>query len=348
MTNKADELQSKLQKMAGEHTEPVHLTEDEDTGDRFLIYSTGDGMQVQLRYEGDGLWMSQAQMAELFGVDVRTVNEHVLNVYRDGELDEAATNRKFRIVRMEGAREVAREVNHYNLDMVISVGYRVSSTQGTMFRRWATAKLVQFATKGFVVDVERLKDPKEKSHFRELREIIREIRASEANVYRELRDIIALCSDYASLDDQKKYQFFASVQNKLLYAVTGMTGPELRVSRAKAGSENMGLTSWKGSRPIKADILTAKNYLGQEEIRDLNRFTNMLLDYFEQETDLQRLVVTSDAEKAVEKFIVNNERTLLRGAGSTSKREADVHCEKQYEMFRDLRNGHYLQNDNEV
>lgn len=347
MADKFDDLDSKLQKLAGENGEPVHLMEDEDTGHRFLIYSTQSGMKVQLRYEGDGLWMSQGQMAELFGVDVRTVNEHILNVYRDSELSEIATNRKFRIVRKEGSREVARELNHYNLDMVISVGYRVSSKQGTLFRRWATAKLVQFATKGFVVDVERLKAPSEQNHFKELRELIREIRSSEANLYRELREIIALCSDYSALDDGQKNAFFATVQNKLLYAVSGMTGPEIRISRANASLENMGLTTWKGRHPIKSDIYTAKNYLGSEEIRDFNRFTNMLLDYFEQETELQRLVTTSDAEFAVDKFIKNNDRNLLRSAGQTSRKDADLHCEKQYDMYKDMRLGRYLKGEDE-
>lgn len=327
--------------------EPVHLIEDEDTGDRFLLYSTDRGLEVQLRYEGEALYLTQTQMAELFGVDVRTVSEHVANIFREGELEEGATLRKFRIVRKEGTREVSREVNHYNLDAVIAVGYRVSSRQGTMFRRWATEQLVRFATKGFVVDVERLKAPSERDHFRELREIIREIRASEANVYAELRRVLSLCSDYAALTDQRRNTFFASVQNKLLFAVTGMTAAELRKSRASAGKENMGLTTWKGRQVTKADISVSKNYLGDAEIRDLNRFTNMLLDYFEQETDLRRLVVTADAERALDRFISNNDRQLLRGPGSVSKDEADAHCAAEFDKFDDLRKQRYLPSDDE-
>ncbi|WP_082434335.1 RhuM family protein [Devosia sp. A16] len=351
MAEDPKQLSSRLAQMASREdnsVEPVHLTEDEDTGDRFLIYSTDSGLKVQLRYEGEGLFMSQAQMADLFGVDVRTVSEHVSNVFREGELEEGATIRKFRIVRTEGTREVAREVNHYNLDVVIAVGYRVSSKQGTMFRKWATDKLVQFATKGFIVDVERLKSPQERDHFRELRELIREIRASEANVYHELKQIISLCSDYAALDDTRKNAFFATVQNKLLYAIAGMTAAELRVERASAAKDNMGLTAWKGRQVRKSDIGIAKNYLGDAEIRDLNRFTNMLLDYFEQETDRRRLVLTSDAEAAVDRFIRNNDRHLLRGAGTVSKREADAHCESEYDKFEDMRRRRYLQSDEEV
>lgn len=164
---------------AKSHTaEPVHLVEDEATGDPILLYGTDDGVRLELRFDGSDLWMSQAQMAELFGLDVRTVNEHLSNVYREGELDEAATIRNFRIVRLEGGRQVSREINHYNLDAIISVGYRVSSKQGTLFRKWATAVLVQFATKGFVIDSPRLKSPQEHDRVAELREIIRDIRAS--------------------------------------------------------------------------------------------------------------------------------------------------------------------------
>lgn len=350
MAENPEQIHKRLSELAtssATSADPVHLTQDEDSGDRFLIYSTASGLKVQLRYEGDGFYMTQAQMADLFGVDVRTVNEHVANIFRDEELDEGATIRKFRIVRMEGSREVSREVNHYNLDAVIAVGYRVSSKQGTLFRRWATDKLVQFATKGFVVDVERLSSPAERDHFRELREVIRGIRASEAHVYQELKTVISLCSDYAALTEARKTGFFAAVQNKLLFAVTGMTAAELRVERASAGKENMGLTTWKGRQVTKADIGIAKNYLGELEVRDLNRFTNMLLDYFEQETELRRLVLTADAEAAVDRFIRNNDRQLLRGSGRVSKRDADAHCEAEYDKFEDLRRLRYLHSDDE-
>lgn len=206
--------------------EPVRLVEDADTGARFLIYNADRGLRVELRYEGDALWMSQSQMADLFGIDVRTVNEHVLNVYREGELDEEPTIRKFRIVRYEGSRQVSREVLHYNLDAVISVGYRVNSKQGTLFRRWATGVLVQFATKGFVVDVERLKTSGQHDRVAELREIIRDIRASEANVYAELRNICAMCQDYEPSSNQA-ITFYTRMQAKLFYAVTMRTPSEI-------------------------------------------------------------------------------------------------------------------------
>ncbi len=322
-------------------TEPVHITEIEGTGHRFLVYSSDKGTQVELQFDGDSLWMTQAQIAELFGRDVSVVSRHIANVLEEGELSEDSNLQKVQIA------SSAKPVSLYSLDMVISVGYRVSSSQATLFRKWATEKLVQFATKGFVIDVERLKAPTERDHFRELRETIREIRASEANVYRELREIVALCSDYGALDEARKTRFFATVQNKLLYAVTGMTGPEIRLSRASGGKENMGLTSWKNREIRKSDIQTAKNYLGDAEVRDLNRSTNMLLDYFEQETDLRRLVTMADTEAAVDRFIRNNQRPALTNAGSVSKAQADAHCEAEYEKFEDLRKKRYLQEPEE-
>jgi hypothetical protein len=322
-------------------SEPVHLTEEEGTGDRFIIYSSDNGIEVRLRFDGDSFWMTQAQIAELFGRDVSVVSRHIGNILEEGELNENSNLQK---VQIAGS---AKPVSLYSLDMVISVGYRVSSGQATMFRKWATGVLVQFATKGFTVDVERLKEPAERDHFRELRELIRDIRASEANVYRELRDILSLCNDYASLDDHRKNQLFARVQNKLLFAISGHTGAEIRKTRAAAGAANMGLTVWKGRAVSKADTLVAKNYLGDVEIRDLNRFTTMLLDYLEQQTERRKLVSTADAEANLDRFIKNNERPLLRGIGSVSKEEADEHCRAEYDKFNDLRGLRYVRDEEE-
>lgn len=318
-------------------SEPVHLFEDADTGDRFLIYGTEKGMRVELRYEGDTLWMTQSQMADLFGVTRQSVNTHLNNIYEEGELDREATCKENLQVQTEGERSVNRRTLLHNLDAIISVGYRVSSKQGTLIRKWATDKLVQFATKGFVVDVERLKNPDSSDHFAELREIIRDIRASEANVYKEVRAICALCSDYQAIPEQRRIAFFATVQNKLHYAVTGMTGAEIRVERADSTEPNMGLTTWSGDHPTQIDVHTAKNFLGKTEIRDLNRFTSMLLDYFEQETELERLVTMVDAETKLDTFIRNNERLLLRGKGSVSKVAADRHVKAQYTIFNEER-----------
>ncbi|KAG1651441.1 Aconitate hydratase A [Nymphon striatum] len=285
------------------------------------------GAQVQIQFKGDRLWMTQAQLASLFERDISVISRHINNIINDGELDEKSNLQKMQIAFSD------KPITLYSLDMVISVGYRVSSRQATVFRKWATQKLVQFATKGFVVDSERLKDPDNHDHFKELREIIRDIRASEANVYKEVRAICALCSDYEAYGEKEKVKFFASVQNKLHYAVTNMTGAEIRINRADHSKPNMGLSSWKGLEPNQKDCDTAKNFLGEAEIRDLNRFTNMLLDYFEQETDLQRLVKMNDAVSALDKFIRNNERPLLKSAGKVSKKQADRHVRQEYKLF---------------
>lgn len=315
--------------------DPVRLVEDEDTGDRFLLYATEAGVEVQLKYEGDDLLMTQPQIADLFGVTRQNVNLHLNNIYTEGELDRGATSKESLQVRQEGARKVRRTVTLYTLDAIIAVGYRVSGRQGTLFRKWATDKLVRFATKGFVIDAPRLSAPDAHDHFRELRELIRDIRASEANVYREVMRICSLCSDYVDLSPRERGMFFARMQNKLHYAVTGMTGAEIRLSRADATKPAMGLTAWAGARPIQEDVLTAKNFLGEAEIRDLNRTTGMLLDYFEQELDLGRLVTMLDADRKVDAFIRNNERPLLDGNGAVSKADADRHAKAQYKLYRE-------------
>jgi len=317
--------------MSGDVSDPVHLIEDEATGDRFLIYASENGIQAELHYEGQTLWMTQSQIAELFYRDVSVISRHISNILGEGELDEKGNLQKMQIA------SSTKPVTLYSLDMIISIGYRVESKQATMFRKWATDKLVQFATKGFVVDADRLKDPENFDHFQELRELIRDIRASETNVYKEVRRICSLCNDYHDLTEQQKNAFFATIQNKLHYAVTTMTGAEIRKQRAIASEPNMGLTTWSGDHPTQKDVLTAKNFLGETEIQDLNRFTGMLLDYFEQETDLRRLVTMNDAETKLDTFIRNNERPLLRGKGSVSKVDADRHAKAQYALFNEQR-----------
>lgn len=241
--------------------EPVHLVQDAGTGERFLIYGTERGIKVELRYEGEQLWTTQAQIAELFGVTIPTINEHLKNVYAEGELNEDPTIRNFRIVRTEGARNVTREVKHYNLDAIISVGYRVGSRQGTLFRKWATEKLVQFATKGFVIDAERLKEPGSEDRFTELREIIRDIRSDEVNVYRELKAICAMCQDYDGGSDIWR-DFYQHTQAKFVWAVASHTPSEIIAQRADANTPNMGLQTWPKDQIRKHDTEVAKNYRG--------------------------------------------------------------------------------------
>lgn len=312
--------------------EPVRLIEDADTGDRFLIYGTDRGLRVELRYEGDTLWMTQAQMAELFGIDVRTVNEHVLNVYREGEIDEAPTIRKFRIVRSEGGRQVSREVFHYNIDAIIAVGYRVSSKQGTLFRRWATGILVQFSTKGFVVDAERLKNRGEHNRVAELRELIRDIRSSEANMYAELRSICAMCRDYEPSSSQA-ITFYTRMQAKLFYAVTTRTPSEIQKGRANAQEPNMGLQTWSGKDVTKRDAKVAKNYLAPSEIEELNRLTTILLDIFDDQAKIGKLVAMDQAATLLDQQLHNLNRQVLRHGGQIDHRDAEAAALREYEKF---------------
>ena len=313
-------------------TEPVHLVQDADTGDRFLIYGTERGIRVELRYEGEALWMTQAQMAGLFGVTIPTINAHLKNVYAEGELNEVPTIRNFLIVQMEGARNVTREVKHYNLDAVISVGYRVSSKQGTLFRKWATEKLVQFATKGFVIDVERLKEPGSEDRFAELREIIRDIRSDEANVYRELRAICAMCQDYDSGSNTWR-DFYQHTQAKFMWAVASPTPSEIIARRADANSPNMGLQTWPKDQIRKHDAEVAKNYLTAAEIKELNRLTTILLDIFEDQLDIGRLTIMADAEALLNQQLKSLGRPVLRTGGKISSVKAKKHAAEQYAIF---------------
>ena len=250
-------------------------------GGEVFIYATADGRaRVDVLYEAETFWLTQRRMAELFGVDVRTVSEHLGNIFATGELDPEATVRKFRTVQREGVRDVARTLDHYNLDAVISVGYRVNSRQATQFRIWATRTLKEFIVKGFVLDDERLKQGSRfgKDYFGELLERIREIRASERRFYLKITDIYEQCSIDYQRDAEITQTFFATVQNKLHWAITGMTAAEIVATRAGADKPHMGLTSWKNApegKVLKSDVGVAKNYLTADELRELERIVGM-------------------------------------------------------------------------
>lgn len=309
-----------------ESHEPVHLVEDEDTGDRLLIYSTEAGVQVEFRYVNETLWMTQAQIAELFGRSVSVISRHINNIIEESELDESSNVQKMQVANS------TKPVSIYSLDMIISVGYRVSSKQATMFRKWATDKLVQFATKGFVIDRERLKDAANFDRIKELREIIRDIRSSEANVYREVRSICSMCSDYDGSSEPARI-FYAAMQNKLLWATVGMTGPEVVRSRANAIQPNMGLQAWPNQNIRKSDVIVAHNYLTQPEITEKNRLTTMLLDFFEDRLDQGKLTTMVQAETQLDSFIKFNERPLLRHKGSVKRSAAESYAYAQYDIF---------------
>ncbi|MBB5047916.1 hypothetical protein HNR60_002673 [Rhodopseudomonas rhenobacensis] len=318
--------------MSADGDEPVHLVEDAETGDRFLVYGTEKGLRLDIRYQGETLWMTQAQIAELFGVDRSVITKHIANVYAEGELEAEPTSARIAQVRQEGSRRVERQIEHYNIDAVISVGYRVSSAQATVFRRWATGILVQFAKQGFVVDAPRLKQPENFDRVAELREIIRDIRSDEANVHRELRRICSMCQDYDGTSEAAR-EFYQRTQAKLVYAVTSHTPGEIVATRANCQSDNMGLRTWQNDNIRKTDVTVAKNYLVETEIKELNRLTTILLDIFEDQLDIGRLVVMQDANNLLDQQLQQLGRTVLRTGGSIKAGDAKRVAESEYEKF---------------
>ena len=306
----------------------------ENTG-KILIYQNEKGdTKIDVYFEEDTIWMTQRSMAELYQVDVRTINEHIGNILMDGELEETATIRNFRIVRQEGARQVQREIKHYSLDMILAVGYRVRSNVGIHFRRWASSILTEYMKKGFVLNDERLRNPKEfgADYFDELLERIRDIRASEKRVYQKVKEIFALSVDYDS-KSQIAQNFFMSVQNKLEYAATGHTAPELIVERVDASKDNMGLTSFKGAKVRRSDVTVAKNYMTHEEISTLNLIVNMYLDYAELQAKGHHPMHMADWESKLEDFLRFNGREVLQNFGTVKREVAEKLALEQYEQY---------------
>ena len=303
-----------------------------------VLYPTPDGRsRVECRFAGESVWLTQALMADLFQKDVRTVNEHLQNLFAEEELDPQATIRKFRIVRIEGEREVTRLIEHYNLDAILAVGYRVRSIRGIQFRRWATERLSEYLVKGFTMDDERLKNPPVEGsgipdYFDELLERIRDIRASERRMYLRVKELFALAADYKP-STKDSIKFFQTMQNKLHFAATGKTAAELISGRANHDKPNMGLMSWKGDVVRKADVTVAKNYLNQKEIDELNRIVVMWLDYAEDQAKRRKQVFLRDWESKLGEFLRFNERRVLPNAGTISKEKADARAEAEYKQF---------------
>ena len=306
--------------------------------DEIILYQTEDGRtRVECRFADETLWLSQALMAELFQVTAQNITLHLQALYAEGEIAEEATCKEFLQVRLEGAREVKRSIRHYSLDAILAVGYRVRSDRGTQFRRWATERLREYLVKGFTMDDERLKNPpvegsRVPDYFDELLERIRDIRASEKRMYLRVREIFTLAGDY---DPTKKQtiDFFQTIQNKLHFAATGLTAPELIARRVDHTKPNMGLTAWKGDRVRKADITVAKNYLNQEEIGELNRIVTMWLDFAEDQARRRKQVFLTDWEVKLNEFLSFNERAVLGDKGKVSKADADALAESEYEGF---------------
>lgn len=300
-----------------------------------IFYETKEGkIRVEVRFEDETFWMTQKLMGELFGVESHTITYHLGEIFKSGELQEEATARKFRVVQKEGNRNVNRNLDFYNLDAIIAVGYRVNSRQATQFRIWATQTLKEFIIKGFVLDDERLKQGKNfgKDYFDELLARIREIRASEKRFYQKIRDLFMLSADYDTTD-KKTDLFFATVQNKLLFAVTGNTAAEIITNRAAADLPNMGLTTWKGSRVRKEDIFIAKNYLTADEIDTLNRLTVLFLDTAELRVKEQIPLTLSYWEEEADHVIQFSRKPILENAGTISKEQMKKIATKQYREF---------------
>jgi hypothetical protein len=301
-----------------------------------LIYQDG-ATHLQVRLEGRTVWLSQRLIAELFQVSVKTANEHLINIYGEGELDPEATIRSFRIVRTEGRREVSRSIDHYNLDAILAVGYRVRSARGTAFRQWATARLSELLVKGFTLDDERLKEGRSlgTDYFDELLERIRAIRASERMFYQKITDIYATSIDYDPAHPLSQ-TFFATVQNKLHFAIHGRTAAEVIKGRADAAQPHMGLSTWKNAPhgPIrKADVTVAKNYLSQPEIAELNRVVTMYLDFAEDQARRKKPMHMAEWVQRLDAFLQFNERNILTHAGAVSHQLAEDHAHAQFEQY---------------
>jgi hypothetical protein len=313
------------------------MDNDETPSSEIILYQTEDGRtRIQCRFENETIWLTQKLMADLFQKDVRTINEHIQNVFAEAELAPDSVIRKFRITAADGK---TYDTQHYTLEMILAVGYRVKSPRGTQFRQWATARLTEYLVKGFVMDDERLKSPPGPGvpdYFDELLDRIRDIRASEQRVYLRVKEILALATDYTPADSDTQL-FFKTIQNKLHFAATGKTAPELIAGRADASQPNMGLTTWKGDVVRKGDVTVAKNYLSESEIQELNRIVVMFLDYAEDQARRRRQVFLIEWTTKLDEFLRFNERQVLPDAGSVSRESADEKAQQEYERFSERR-----------
>jgi hypothetical protein len=307
---------------------------------QFLIYNTPqENAKVNVVVQDETIWLTQKAMAELFNVQPPAINKHLKNIFEEGELLKDATVSKMEIVQTEGEREVKRDVEFYNLDAIISVGYRVNSAKATQFRIWATKTLKEFIQKGFVMDDERLKQGAQvfgKDYFRELLERVRSIRASERRIWQQITDIFAECSiDYMSTSQITK-DFYAMVQNKFHFAIAGKTAAEIIYTKADRNADNMGLTTWKNSpegRILKSDVTIAKNYLSEKEIKRLERTVSGYFDYIEDLIERENSFSMEDFSKSINEFLTFRKFDILEGKGLISKQKADEKATNEYNEF---------------
>ncbi|WP_291522138.1 virulence RhuM family protein [Acidithiobacillus sp.] len=301
---------------------------------QFLIYQSEDGStRIDVMLEAETLWLNQKQLTELFGKAKGTISEHIRHIFEDGELDEHSVVRLFRTTAADGKQY---EVAHYNLDMILALGFRVRSPVGVRFRQWASEKLKEYIIKGFVLDDARLKNPgKGRDYFDELTRRLQDIRTSERRFYQKITDIYATSVDYGARHPLTQ-QFFATVQNKVHYAIHGQTAAELITSRADSRLPNMGLTTWEGARIRKSDVGVAKNYLSEEELRALNNLAEQYLIFAEGQAARRIAMTMQDWITKLEGFLTLNDREILQGAGQVSAELAKAHAEQEFDKFRVL------------
>jgi len=302
-----------------------------------ILYQTENGQtKIEVILDNETVWLNQYQMEELFQTDRTSILRHIKNIYKTGELEEKSTCAKIAQVREEGKRSVRREILYYNLDVIISVGYRVNSHRGTQFRIWATQQLKEFLIKGFVLDDERLKSGNQMNYFDELLERIRDIRSSEKLFYQKVKDIYTTSIDYDTHADLSK-DFYATVQNKLHWAVHQHTAAELIKKRVSAGKQNMGLTTWRGEKIRKADITIAKNYLSEDELKQLNLLVEQYLAFAEAQAQAKKPMYMKDWIKKLNDILTINDREILEHAGRVRKKMADEIAATEYEKYKEKR-----------
>ena len=307
---------------------------------QYTLYSIdNEDIKVKVAIKDETIWVTQRGMAELFDVNVSAISKHLANIYAEGELSQPATVSKMEIVQTEGTRQVTRLIDFYNLDAVISVGYRVNSRRATQFRIWATGILKEFIKKGFVLDDERLKQGESvfgKDYFRELLERVRSIRASERRIWQQITDIFAECSIDYDKDSPVTQEFYATVQNKFHYAITGQTAAEIVYSKADSSKEHMGLTTWKNSpdgRILKSDVTIAKNYLDEKQIRRLERAVSGFFDYVEDLIENERAFTMQQFAEAINAFLEFRQYKILQGKGSVSRVDAEHKAAEEYDIY---------------
>jgi hypothetical protein len=316
------------------------INDNKEPQSNIILYQTEDGRtRIQCRFENETIWLTQALIADLFQKDIRTINEHMGNIFEEGELSRDATIRKFRIVRLEGKRKVTREIEHYSLPVILSVGYRVRSHRGTQFRQWATARLTEYLVKGFTMDDERLKNPPGKGqtdYFDELLERIRDIRSSERRFYQKVLDIYATSLDYAP-NTEMSQEFFAAVQNKMHWAAHGHTAAEVIHERADAAKPLMGLMTTRPGKIIRReDVSIAKNYLNKTELQTLNRIVNLYIEFAELQALNRKPMTMGNWIEKLDEFLKISGRELLDHGGRVSAETAKLKAEMEYDRYRAL------------